>query len=197
MNLPSHYQIQLTLTALVVGPILVILGACVSLEALYCQAKWESVPAKVTRAKVTRSQTSRGDSHCYFEYAYEVAGQRFTGSSIDHGMLDPIMGISARVAIGKFPRGSDITVYYDPRMPQRSVLWNGIPREGFVEILLGSVLFVGAFFSLQHRKGVKVVTSPIDSTYKFEQTAESKANEEQERQDAINQWRENLKQRAL
>jgi len=193
---PSHYQIQISLVALCVGPIMVILGACESLEALYCQSKWESVPAKVTRAESRRSRSSEHghSTKHYFDYAYTVNGQRFTGNSTDHGMVSLVLPINLSIAINKYPRGSDITVYYDPNMPQRSVLWNGVPWEGPTLILLGGVFFVGAFLSLQSLRGIKA--QGIKAIPKTEETYEPKANEEQEREDAIQQWRENLKQRS-
>jgi len=60
------------------------------------------------------------------------------------------------------------------------------------------MFFVGAFFSLQELKGIKA-TPKTEETYAQKQVPQipTKVDDEQEREDAIKQWRENLKQQSV
>ena len=157
MPLTIQQQIGACLVALVAGPILMILGACISLEAGYCQATWKTAPAKVKASSSTRSRSySSGKQrlhHNYnFVYQYNLNGERHRGSSIDHGMISKFFDFNTAWAVDNYPVGSDVTIHYNPKSPHHSVLVNTIPWEGPIEIFLGFGLFLGGYVGLQKLK---------------------------------------------
>ena len=140
----TKYQIGTAVAALCVGPILLVFGASITLESMHCKNTWNASPAKVIYA-------GRADEYI-FRYAYVVDGEKYTSPSVDQGMWSQFFGSNTRRAVHTFPTGSDITIYYDPEFPHRAVLWNEVPREGPVELALGSLLFFGAIICLHRLK---------------------------------------------
>jgi len=148
MPTSTEYQIGICLAAVCLGPILLICGACLTLESWYCQNTWKASPAKVIYA----GDFDCGVSQQALIYEYNVDGESFKNSCVDRGLLSSFLGFSQNKAVKTFPVGSDITIYYDPEAPRNALLWNGIPSEGPVEIILGGLLFFGAIVGLQKFK---------------------------------------------
>lgn len=179
MKLSPENQIAISLAALCLGPILIILGACITLESLHYKRTWVPAPAQVTFAGY-RSRNSI-DLEPAFTYDFVVGGKRHRGSVIDHGILSAWSELGKRMAIRKFPQRTEITIYHDPKSPGRATLWNEVAIEGPIEVFLGLIMLVPAIICLEKLKRMKVLPQEelIDQTPDLEQ---------REREKAIEQW---------
>ena len=92
------------------------------------------------------------------EYRYEVDGKSHKGTRFE--LLERGEGTRAEVAakLEKFAEGSQVTVYYDPGDPAKSVLKPGTPDAMGIPFLLGFVaLLVGG--------GIMLFMRPAEKAY--------------------------------
>lgn len=140
-----------------VGIVLVAIGGCLAIGGMVAGIQWESTEGVVVDSEVSEyrtvsysarhdSVTSTNRTNAKFQYRYHVNGMEYNSTGVDHGLLGWLTDLSDRVAVRKHPRGSQVTVYYDPSYPEHSVLWNGVPFEAPMEIGLGVILFLACWF---------------------------------------------------
>jgi hypothetical protein len=104
-------------------------------------ALWSSTLGEVVRSEVVRTRNGAWDSRntiyeARIEYRYEVAGQAFTGTTIDLGgtVHTSLQGHAAR-RCAAYPAGVRTLVYFDPARPERACL----ERTGSGPLFLGAV----------------------------------------------------------
>jgi len=92
--------------------------------------RWSSTQG-VVEDHVVRRRVGPNDETMYEaspRYAYEVGGARFRGdrfSYADTSRMDTQQGAVEAIA-RRFPAGSTVAVYYDPRHPERAVIDRGM-----------------------------------------------------------------------
>ena len=108
---------------------------------------WPSTQGKIVSSGVVVSRsTGKEDSPGYepsVRYAYTVRGTPYSGKGLalvqDIGLS---LGGAERIA-RKYPAGSIVTVYYDPKKPTSSVLVRGITALGPIAgLLVGCLVLV-------------------------------------------------------
>jgi hypothetical protein len=96
---------------------------------LYSQSRaqrWHSIKGMVVGYQVRRTMGPERESFYEVDptYAYTVEGMHFTGSRLS--FADKSEALTKAQAIERarqrFPDGKEVTVYYDPRAPERSVV---------------------------------------------------------------------------
>lgn len=81
---------------------------------------WSSVPGKVTTSRVSyESSADKTNATPFVVYVYEVDGKTYEENSISPGILTIS---NAEKVVARYPRGSEVTVYYNPKNPSQAVL---------------------------------------------------------------------------
>ena len=119
-------------------------------------ADWPSVEGTVQSVTVKRKldagRTNSSGSGRYFytvNYRYEIAGQQRTASRFSlgdgnrAGKMYRVRTDAERAANLAYPRGSKITVYYNPSDPDSTVIQQGTNWGTYVPLILG-LLFMGS-----------------------------------------------------
>ena len=125
-----------------IGIFFIVLGlAFAGISAFYTQLghsakSWPSVTARKLREGIENSRTKSGETYSagYFMiYEYTVNGEKFTGSNISFSPKSP----SERRDDGeKYKDAVEVTAYYNPQMPQMSVLEPGINKRNFLMMFI-------------------------------------------------------------
>jgi hypothetical protein len=84
---------------------------------------WPTTTGLVVSSEVSESYNAEADDTSYYfdaTYAYQVGARRLSG----HSSLGPFSWVAdAREWVQSYPPGSEVTVYYSPSAPDRSVVW--------------------------------------------------------------------------
>lgn len=104
-------------------------------------AKWPETRGHITKSTIESfGQDEGGHDEPAILYSYTVEGRSYTASGISPGL-----GVSLDLAwmiISRYPEGSSHKVYYLPSDPATAYLEPGIQPCSFLNLLLGSVLFL-------------------------------------------------------
>lgn len=105
-------------------------------------ANWPTAEGEIIASEVTRSSDSEGgDSYSpEVTYRYTVENQQHESYTIKFGENSYSSRRRAETIAETYPVGRDVTVYYDPEQPGRSVLEPGVTGGSYI------VLGVGVFF---------------------------------------------------
>lgn len=115
-------------------------------------ASWPTAEGRVTKSEVTYSTDSdNGDSYSpKITYSYKVNNTNFINSTIKFGENSYSSRNKANGIAAGYPVGKNVTVYYDPKKPERSVLEPGVSGGSYI------VIGIGVFFIL-----ITLITAPI------------------------------------
>ncbi len=84
---------------------------------------WPSVQGKVTGSRVAYdSSTSKTGAIPYVTYVYEVNGKTYKDGHLFPGIFTVSGQTSAEKVVARYPRGADVTVYYNPKKPSEAYL---------------------------------------------------------------------------
>ncbi|MBI5295809.1 MAG: DUF3592 domain-containing protein [Chloroflexi bacterium] len=84
---------------------------------------WPSVPGKVTTSRVSyESSTDKTNATPFIAYTYDVDGKTYKEGSISPSILTVSDKINAEKVVARYPRGSVVTVCYNPKNPSQAVL---------------------------------------------------------------------------
>lgn len=110
---------------------------------------WFSTPGIVIESKIRIDDTTEGVSHfAAISYSYEVGGEKYTGERVtflDSGGSES----QANSILAQYPKGSSVTVFYDPKNVSICVLekklgWN------WLLILTGGYFIGCAIYSIYY-----------------------------------------------
>jgi hypothetical protein len=111
---------------------------------------WASVPGKVTTSRVSyESSADKTGGTPFVTYVYEVDGKIYKEGSISPSILTLSDKTNAEKVVARYPRGSVVTVYYNPKNPSQAVLEkNSQAQIGGVYgvLVLGNLLIPFAVF---------------------------------------------------
>lgn len=84
--------------------------------------KWPSAQGVITDSSVTESHDKDGDreKHASVEYTYAVNGKSYKGHDVNVAASGDADQIAA-----KYPKGKQVSVYYNPQKPEEAVLEQG------------------------------------------------------------------------
>jgi hypothetical protein len=114
---------------------------------------WTSVNAKVISSEVKRNQGTQYSLTDYcanVDYSYSVKGKDYSGYTIRFTGWCYLSRVRAQRDVDLYPIGEDVLVYFDPDIPEDSVLepggrhWSEIPLILFYLIpgVFGSILIL-------------------------------------------------------
>ena len=87
---------------------------------------WRSHPAKVTDVKVeTRIDDGTEESKPYIKYHYHYMGSYYQGNKVKYGDLWSTNYGKASELLYGITKGSEVTIYVNPKNPNQSVLHKG------------------------------------------------------------------------
>ncbi|WP_128003581.1 DUF3592 domain-containing protein [Piscinibacter defluvii] len=90
-------------------------------------SEWPSVPGRIVSSQLgsVYCGESGGCTIPEVRYVYSVGGQSLTGNRVSFMTVATNLSFATKT-VEVFPRGSKVTVYYDPKAPAHSVLQNGL-----------------------------------------------------------------------
>lgn len=140
---------QSCLGSLAIMGLFLLIGAGLSvwgwtiLQNARASATWPTAEGTITASEVTHSSDEDGDSYRpEVAYDYQAGGQFHTSYTIKFGENSYSSRRRAETIAANYPVGKQVTVYYDPEQPGRSVLEPGVTGGSYI------VLGVGVFFIL-------------------------------------------------
>ena len=100
------------------------------LHQAYTSTSWPTANGRITESKVGWTMGgSRGMNrpipYHHLRYDYEVDGQPYCGTRIQF-FSEVVLTVDADKIVPRYPSGSEVTVYYSPDNPSKSVLVPGI-----------------------------------------------------------------------
>jgi len=115
-------------------------------------ASWPTADGTITKSEVSLSTDADGGETYSPEinYSYNINNTNFINNTIKFGENSYGNRRKAEVIAGDYPIGKNVTVYYDPEKPERSVLEPGLSAGSYI------VIGIGIFFIL-----ITLVTIPI------------------------------------
>jgi hypothetical protein len=102
---------------------------------------WPSVPGKIKTSYLGVGSSSGRTPGTYVSYTFQVEGKTYTSWGISPGLRMSSTSI-AKAIVKRYPRGADVTVYYNPRNPSHSYLENKLGSQAVFWVLavLGNLL---------------------------------------------------------
>lgn len=125
------------------GLMFVIIGAILIKPAMNSR-NWVTTPGEVIKAPgapAPKEEPVLGQ----FMYRYQVSGKEYTGTRVNYGeanVLNSFRPTSAAAAQKGYQLGQTVTVYYDPTVPDRSVLEPGAPFLTYIPFGIGAIFFL-------------------------------------------------------
>jgi len=146
------------LEALFFGGIFLALGGGLSfwgwniLQNAKASSSWPTAEGTVTISEVTRNSSADGGVSYSPEvtYEYTASNQHYESYTIKFGENSYSSRRKAEGITSGYPVGKEVTVYYDPQDPGRSVLEPGVSGGSYI------VLGIGVLFAL-----IGLVTVPL------------------------------------
>jgi hypothetical protein len=146
------------LEAILLGGIFLALGIGISfwgwniLQNAKASASWPTTQGNVTSSDVSYSSNAEGGESYSPEviYRYTANNQQYENHTIKFGENSYSSSRKAENIASGYPVGKEVTVYYDPEDPARSVLEPGVSGGSY--ILLG----IGVLFAL-----IGLITMPL------------------------------------
>jgi hypothetical protein len=106
---------------------------------------WPSVPGKVTSSRVSYdSSSSENGAVPFVTYTYEVQGKTYKENRISPGILTVAGETSAEKVVALYPKGKEVSVYYNPKNPAEAYLEKSSQRQigGMCGIIIMGNLFM-------------------------------------------------------
>jgi len=106
-------------------------------------ASWPTIDGKVVKSEVTHSiDSDGGDSYSpEITYVYIVNNEQLANKTIKFGENSYSSRKKAEGIAASYPVGKNVTVYYDPQQPDKSVLEPGVSGGSYIVLGIG-VLFI-------------------------------------------------------
>jgi Protein of unknown function (DUF3592) len=133
---------------LFVPGLIVVVAATVKLVEFRRASRYLAATGKVVKSKPETRRRDGRDGQFVVEnvpgvaYAFEVCGKKYRGERISVGEVAGNCTIETTLA--RYPVGKDVTVFYDPNDPSRSVLERDLPPGFWKGMFIAGVVFVGA-----------------------------------------------------
>lgn len=116
---------------------------------------WPASQGTILESWVRESTTTDDDgstsSHYYPEvlYTYQVMGVEYQGDKLTFGPKSGGAQSKATRIVSNYPKGANVTVYYDPAKPSNAVLERNISRTlliyGVIFLVIGVLFFIKIF----------------------------------------------------
>jgi hypothetical protein len=91
-------------------------------SASHATRSWSPVTGRVLTSKVVRKSGTNRYTSPAVTYEYEAAGKAYRGETILPGWIKNSGPRSAQRIVARYPKGAQVTVYYDPADPAKACL---------------------------------------------------------------------------
>ena len=156
--------------ALIALPMVVMIAAVVANKLLLARraSTWVAVPGRiasseiVARAHQFAGETSEIRNFPSIGYSFTVNGVACKGTRISIG--DDTAGANTEATMKRYPKGADVTVYYDPANPKNCFLERDMPKDltkGCLAII-GITVAAGALLYWVISSGVNVLAGVVE-----------------------------------
>lgn len=108
--------------------------------------RWPAAAGRILTADVRHRRGRRGGYLPEVAYEYVVGDQTATGSRLTFGGRTLLSERGARTALRGAEPGVEVTVYYDPRQPHRSVLLPGVTVMDVGWLIVGLIVLAAGVF---------------------------------------------------
>ncbi len=117
---------------------------------------WPTVQGTITESYV-RERRRSGDRDYFPEirYRYVVNDQMYESDRVKFSFARNSGHSNARRVVNQYPVGQEVTVYYDPTMPETAVLETEVTSQTYGTLIGGIVAFVLFFLLLGRLFGLK------------------------------------------
>lgn len=120
--------------------------------------RWSSVQGKITLsiysdydAHSTGSGNARGAPAMTLHYEYTIGGETFTGERVMYGYKNNFFTSDSYRQSKVYPKGKNVTVYYDPTDPVQSVLEPGVNFPySWNKIILALILMIPLYLIIKY-----------------------------------------------
>jgi hypothetical protein len=131
--------------AAVFGGVL-LLATAVKMREVWRARGWLTVPGRIVSSKVeSRRRTGVGGkagamgNYPAVVYEYVVQGRKYTGKRLSIG--EEVADAGVERTLGRYPKGAEVDVYYNPAKPQEAVLERDLPPN-FGKAIGGLLAFI-------------------------------------------------------
>lgn len=141
------------------GGVLTLVGLGVLIFAIfdYYEAKsstsWENTIGKILESTIESHRNDDGITYKpVIVYSYKVNKKRYHsrvvyfGESLHHSSIKVPQDL-----VNRFPIGSEVKVYYNPKSPSNSILLAGVTNDNYINIFIGFALMVGGIFVVKNK----------------------------------------------
>jgi hypothetical protein len=147
--------ITLGLIFAIAGGAIFFLFALPPLQYAATSKSWPTVDGTIKRAEI---DVFRRDGNTHYQpdiaYSYSVEGKKYTSSKISVGEPPLDNNVSkAKKVQAKYPVGKEVTVWYDPELPESSSLEPGIKSGDIMLASIAAIFFLVGILALY--KGLK------------------------------------------
>ena len=119
---------------------------------------WSSVRGTITQsiytdyhARSSGSGNARGAPSMALHYEYIIGGETFTGDRVFYGYKNNFLTSDSYRQSQAYPKGENVTVYYDPTDPIQSVLEPGINFPySWNKIMLALILMIPLYLIIKY-----------------------------------------------
>ena len=176
-NLPDSWLEMLPYgnsTYFIVGlismPVIVMIAAAIANKLLLARrsSTWEAVQGRVTRSEIVARahrfarDASEIKNFPSIDYSFKVNGVAYKGTRISIG--DDTAGANLDATLKRYPKGADVTVYFDPANPEDCVLERDLPKDltkGCLGII-GIAVAVCALFYWIFTSGYRILSGAVE-----------------------------------
>jgi len=145
-------KLILSLICFVVGGVAVFFGSG-QIKAAKQSADWPTVQGTVVSSEVQQERnTSRSNGksrmkttyHAEILYDYVANGTTYSANKVSFGQVGGSSPAPARKIVNRYPKGKNVTVYYNPEKPETAVLEPGMSAAVYFLSGFGGIfLFFG------------------------------------------------------
>jgi len=98
--------------------------------------RWPAVPGRIQESRIIKARDSDGEASkvAFVTYAYAVGGTSLRGKRVSLGKTN------ARTTVQKYPKGTEVRVFYDPHKPGSAVLEPG--GSGLIALLIVGIIVI-------------------------------------------------------
>ena len=111
---------------------------------------WPSVPGKILHSEIAEHTSRSGqgkttksdtDYEVKVRYSYEVQGRSLEGNRLRFASWSHDERSAASKELKRYPKGKEVTVYYDPENPENTTLIKGFERW-FTQIVVPAIFLL-------------------------------------------------------
>jgi len=127
-----------------------------TIQKAYASQSWPSVQGTITVSNLVTNTDSDGTTYkADIGYNYIASEQTQSGTNVTFGAYSSSNASEMRSIVNRYPLGTSVKVYVDPKDPTNSVLEPGVSLGSFLAAGVGLLFFIlGIVMVFQGIKGI-------------------------------------------